>query len=330
MLSWDVWQGDASSWDELLMHFPDYTIYQSHGWGEHRSHFGWNPYRLVASANGKPVAMAQILTRRFPLGVVLAWAPGGPVGQIDVWGKTLRAAIKRASGAFQLYCRLNPMRGLVEHDVKCMQHEDWFKSRTPLNTGMSLTYKPSEDEVTRITQTSGNWRHNLRRSFKYAHEIGVWSDPNPDEMLTVYEAMQLHKKLAEQVSRATLISMFDTFGEQCLVVRCNDAQGNILALRGALILGDKAWDIFAAATPEARKVYASHGVFWELMRQCSLRGIQWYDMSGVDPIGNKGVYDFKKGTGSSEFQYLGEWDWATSALLRHAANYLIKSRVRGM
>ena len=330
MLSWKIWQGDAATWDNLLIQFSDYTIYQSYAWGEHRSHFGWLPHRLTATENGQTVAMAQILARRFPLSITLAWVPGGPVGPVETWGESFRAATRQVIGTHHLYCRVNPMREHISLDMEHMRLAGWLQPRAPLNTGISLSYKPSENEDTRITQASGNWRHNLRRSLKYKHVVSVWPNPDPDEILVVYEAMQSHKKLAEQISRSALISMLAAFGKQCIVVRCNDAQGRLLALRGALLFGDKAWDIFAAATPEARKVYASHAAFWELMKQCALRGVQWYDMSGVDPVGNRGVYDFKKGTGASKFLYLGEWDWATSSLLRHVANCLIKRRARGM
>jgi lipid II:glycine glycyltransferase (peptidoglycan interpeptide bridge formation enzyme) len=149
-------------------------------------------------------------------------------------------------------------------------------------------------------------------------------------MLDAYVAMQSYKQLGEQISRAELTSLLEVFDEDCIVVRCDNAGGRLIALRGALLFGNRAWDFFAAATPEGRKVYASHAAFWELMRQCANRGVCWYDMSGIDPINNKGVYDFKKGTGAREVAYLGEWDRATSRMLRTAANFLIGWRKRGM
>jgi len=330
VLSWNIWLGNAGAWDELLLQFPDYHVYQSYGWGEHKSHFGWIPHRLTATENSKPVAMAQVMARRYPLGIALAWVNGGPVGRVEAWGEPFRRAIKEAIGAPRLYCRVNPMRGQISEDVERLKSAGWREPNAPILSGRSLSYSPSENETVREGQASRNWRNNSRRSLKYGHVANVWSGPNPDEMLAVYDAMQSYKNLEQQISRPVLISMLEALGKQCIVVRCSDAQGHLLALRGALLLGTKAWDIFAAATPEARKVYASHAAFWELMRQCASRGVKWYDMSGVDPVANKGVYDFKKGTGASEFYYLGEWDWATSSALRRAANYLIKRHAGGM
>ena len=50
------------------------------------------------------------------------------------------------------------------------------------------------------------------------------------------------------------------------------------------------------------------------MKQCTLRGVEWYDMSGMDSINNKGVFNFKKGTGAKEYKYLGEWDYSESKI----------------
>lgn len=330
VLSWKIWQGDAATWDEMLMQFSDFNIYQSYGWGTHRSHLGWISHRLMATENGGTVAMAQVLVRRFPLDVALVWVPGGPVGLIETWGAAFRATVLQAIGVRHLYCRIYPTREKVGQDIRRMEREGWHRSDASINSGMSFAYVPSEEENARVARASVNWRHNLRRSLKYGHVVGVWTSPDPDEMLVAYEAMQFHKKLDQPISRSALISLLEVFGEQCIVVKCSDAQGRLLALRGALLFGNKAWDVLAAATPAGRKVYASHATFWELMKQCASRGVQWYDMGGADRGRGKGVYDYKKGTGASEIVYLGEWDWGTSPLLRRAANYLIKRRARGM
>lgn len=328
MLSWTSWEGSPAEWDALLLKFSDYTFHQCYEWGEHKRRTGWTPYRLTLTDDGNAVGMAQVLMRRFPVGVAVAWVPGGPIGPAKVWGKPFRDAVRRVGRATLLYCRISPLRERVAGDVETMMSNDWCMAISPLSSGKSLTYTPAEPESVREGLASRNWRHNLRRSTKQGHTVRLWSTPNPDEMLEVYRAMQTHKNLSEQISRPALLSILEGFGPRCVIVRCDDAQGQLLAFRGALVFGKKGWDVFAAATPDARKVYASHAAFWELMHQVAARGVSCYDMGGVDAEGNKGVYDFKKGTGATGVSYLGEWDWATSPLLRRAANYLTKRRAQ--
>ena len=97
-----------------------------------------------------------------------------------------------------------------------------------------------------------------------------------------------------------------------------------------LFRSDTAWDLLAAAGAQARKVYASHATLWALLEECNRKGLSWCDLSGVDPVHNKGVYDFKQGTGADPVEYLGEWEWACPRLCRLPANWLIGRRRHAM
>lgn len=282
---------------------------------------------MVMKEGGSIVGMAQVLVRKFPLGVTLAWIPGGPLGRPADWGPSLRESIESMSRSrLGLYCRIFSLAARSHEDMTQLAALGWQRPNTLINSGMSLAYPCAEVESERIGLASAKWRYNFRRAERSSHVTGVWVSPSADEILAAYASMQLLKGLKEQVARPVLNSMLETFQDRFLLVRCIDDQGRLLAFRGALLMGERGWEVYAAATPEGRKTYASYAVFWELMRQCAARGIRWYDMGGADPVGNKGVYDFKKGTGAQEIVYLGEWDWASVPLLRRTANFLIQRR----
>ena len=82
-------------------------------------------------------------------------------------------------------------------------------------------------------------------------------------------------------------------------------------------------DLLAAAGGEARKLYASHATLWELLDHCSRLGLHNYDLSGVDPTANKGVFDFKHGTGARLVTCLGEWEWASVPGVRQMVNWMV-------
>lgn len=315
MLSWRLWEGAAADWDDLQQQFSDYTIYQSHAWGEYKRLFGWQPLRLFAGDAGQVTSMAQVLVKRYPLGVGMAWSPGGPLGEVDLWSEHFRQAISSALEVKFLYCRISPMCEHFEYAASKLLAQGWQRTAAPLTTGLSLTYSTALSEEERLQQCSRNWRHNLRRSAKHSSNTYLWNHPDPDEIMEAYAAMQAHKQLRAQTSRKAISSKLATFAERCLVVRCDDPKGNLLALRGALVLGGKGWDTFAAATPAGRKVYASHAAFWELMKQCATRRVEWYDLGGVDLANNRGVYDFKKGMGAEDLRYLGEWEHSSPSFL---------------
>ena len=90
----------------------------------------------------------------------------------------------------------------------------------------------------------------------------------------------------------------------------------------------QAFDLLAAANPSARKVYASHELLWQLFNDCFEKGILRYDLGGVDPQQNKGVFDFKKGTGAELFTYLGEWEAASPKWVKSIANCMLHLKRR--
>jgi lipid II:glycine glycyltransferase (peptidoglycan interpeptide bridge formation enzyme) len=49
-------------------------------------------------------------------------------------------------------------------------------------------------------------------------------------------------------------------------------------------------------------------------------------LSGIDPVKNKGVYDFKHGTGATEIKYVGEWDNGTPFYVQPLVGRLIRYR----
>ncbi len=323
MLVWTRWEGEAEQWDAIVLRMPDFTVFQSYAWGEHRARFGWSPLRLLAHDGAQIIAVAQVFIRRYPFGIGVAWIPGGPLGKESVWNSAFRQTVCKEAGIKFIYLRLNVMSIHNYEIVEAMINNGWSRTSRPLSSGLSLEYSPSLSEGQRMLQCSGNWRHNLRRSFKRSLHTSVWSTPDSYEMMKAYEVMQDLKNLAAQTSIEEIDSILSAFGKQCLIVRCDDESGELLALRGAIIMGPKAWDIFAVSSPAGRKVYASHASFWELMSQCAHRGVVCYDMGGADPISNRGVYDFKKGTGAIDTKQLGEWEFSNIGLLRHVANYLI-------
>jgi hypothetical protein len=327
-MHWKLWQGGGQeTWDSLLLKHSDFTIYQSYAWGEHRAKFGWQPLRLVLQEDNEIKVMAQVLLRRFPLSIGLAWIPGGPIGKIESWGKHFQHAISQVTGLKFVYCRINSMHSYFQDDESMLLEEGWVRSRYTINSGLSLNYFPSNDEGTRMLQCSKNWRHNLRRATKRKIHSYLWENPHPAEMIAAYSKMEEHKQLKQQTSLEQIESIRAAFGSNCILVRCDDEEGNLLAFRGALLLGGKGWDMYAATTPEGRKLYASHSAFWELMTQCSIKKIKWYDMSGVDPIKNPGVANFKKGTGARDLKYLGEWEYSNSIILRRLANHIFRIKL---
>lgn len=311
------------------MQYEDYSIYQSYAWGIHKSNLGWHVKRFIYKADQKTShAVSQVLVKYFRFGIAVVWIPGGFLGESKCYGPEFHQFLKKELRQNLLYIRVNSLTSLDLAKLESFRRLGWRKCQKSLTTGLSLIYNPGDSEDDRASRASGNWRHNWKRSRKKAGPTYRWANVSVEEMTKAYRVMEQNKNLPIQMHGLEIMSILKTFGNNCILVRCDDEDGNLLAFRGALLMGDKGWDFFAVATPQGRKVYASHAAFMELMNVCRAKGVSRYDMSGIDPINNKGVYDFKKGTGAEEIKYLGEWEISNSKIFRVIASKLVSRKIR--
>ena len=51
-----------------------------------------------------------------------------------------------------------------------------------------------------------------------------------------------------------------------------------------------------------------------------------YDLNGVNPSANLGVYNFKKGTGAKLIEEIGEFEWSNNFILKSLVNFKVSIR----
>ena len=331
MVIWKV-VNDESAWTAALKEYGSSQHYmQTWGWGEHRSHFGWLPFRCVAHQDdNQSAALVQFLLRRLPGGTAgIVWIPGGPIGKVEFWGGSLLKAVKDITGLKHIVLKMNWLRNYCSEDKLTLEQYGWKRTSRPLSSGLSMLWDISSNDEVRRALTTSNWRHNLKRSNKYELKVECWTTPDAQEIANLYGEMEHLKGLPVQLSKLSASSILGTIGQNLLIVRCLDSTGSIIALRACVILEEQAWDLMAAAGKDARKVYASYKTLWTLVEECSKRGVKTFDLAGIDPEKNKGVWNFKRGTGAQPIEYMGEWETSTSEVLRISVNLAIRIRGTG-
>ena len=324
MVIWEQYVGPADEWDRYVAALTG-GFYQTYGWGEVRRVSGWQPLRLLAYRGGQIIAAASVLVKT-KLGFAVCWVPGGPIGDLELLEFDFLPAVARAIGIRWIYCRLSLLRPDQGDETGWFKNVGWRRPSTTLSSGVTMSYSLVGGESERLQKTSGNWRHNLRRSTRYSLRIEHWENPDPKAIAALYREMESLKSIPIQHSAAELTTIFDQCREHVVVYRCLDDSGHLLAIRAAGLCGATALDLLAAAGGKARKVYASHATLWALLDHCSRLGLSEYDLGGVDIINNKGVFDFKHGTGATTIEYLGEWERSTAPGLCQAVNWLLARR----
>lgn len=317
----------AQRWDKDLEHLAGDGLLQSVGWGNYKKTQGWTPVRLEArSAQQGPVAMAQILVRTYLGRTVVAWCPGGLAGPIDLWSSDLLDRIATVTRARRLYLRATFSRPCTDHDARYLGSRGWARPRSPVGAPMTMIWDLPETDEQMLAGLSSNWRHNLNRALRRKLRVSRWTDASPAVLGRLFDAMAAYKKINSGFDVSRLAALLHSLEGRVVIFGCEDEDGVPLAVRACAVQGTSAWDLLAATSPEGRRRYASYAVFWALARECRALGVTNYDLSGVDPTDGRGVYDFKRGTGAREVRWLGEWEWSTSALLRHGVNLATRHR----
>lgn len=272
--------------------------------------------------------MVQTLVRVYPCRTVVAWCPGGLAGPIDFWSPALFDQIAASTHASRVYCRVAFSREKTAGDAAYLRSRGWVSPSTALSAALTMVWElPSSDDQV-LTGLTQNWRHNLNRALKRNLRVTRWTDPSPAVLSRLYEHMAAHKDIDASFDASQLTALFRSLDGLLLMYGCESDAGVPLAVRACVVQHNAAWDLLAATSAEGRRCYASYAVLWALIRECRSLGVTQYDLSGVDPIGARGVYDFKRGTGAREQECLGEWEWSTSPLLRRAVNLMVRNRSR--
>jgi len=319
MVIWEKYQDLAEEWDGHVAALSG-DFYQTYGWGEVRRLAGWNPVRMLAKRGEQVIGVASILVKR-KFGFAVCWIPGGPAGAIEVLDKEFLIILARELQTRLIYCRISILRAHREDEPRLLMKNGWQPSSVRISSKLTMLYSLAGNETERLARASGNWRHNLKRAGRHELCVELWKNPNHHAISELYREMEGIKSLPVQHSLEQLEAILRYCKDNVIVFRCLGPDGKLLAIRAAGLCGETAVDLLAAAGSEARKVYATHATLWALLSYCNQIGVQKYDLSGVDPEGNKGVYDFKHGTGATLVQYLGEWEWASMPGLRRAVNW---------
>jgi hypothetical protein len=317
---WDTALDRVVMWSGADKPVGVWSPYNYSGWARMKELDGWSFLR-VTDDDGLPVAQL-LVKRRGPLAV--AYAPGGFANATHVDAREYVYFLRRELGAAAVYARVH-MNIPKKYCTLDMPSLGWSPVAEQLGAALTLKIRLDHSEDDRREALSFNWRRNLKRSEQHENVVTIESTPSVEDIFALYTELESLKGAhvnSWESSRPHVERFLEYFGPRVVIAKCVSEQGLLRSLRGAVITGGCALDFLAATSYEGRKHYASHATLWALANELARRGVVRYDLGGVDPTLNKGVYDFKHGTGAMEVPYGGEFDAASPALIRSVAGRL--------
>ncbi|KAF0107035.1 MAG: FemAB family protein [Anaerolineaceae bacterium] len=299
-------------WNNYLSRSPDAHLLQTGEWGELKRGFGWEPVRVAAGDCG-----AQILFRRLPMGLTVAYIPKGPVyseqctvsseqfwGEVDAVCRARRAVfLKVEPDAWEDALTPTPLPKSAEGQMRASAH-----SIQPRRT-ILVDLRGSEDEI--LARMKQKCRYNIRLAEKKGVTVRPWTNVDGfHKMMTVTGARDEFGVHSLEYYRRAHALLHGAGLAELLVA---EYEGKPLAALMACARGKSAWYLYGASTDEERNRMPAYLIQWEAMRWAKARGAEMYDLWGVPDEdesaleagfesrsdGLWGVYRFKRGFGGA-------------------------------
>lgn len=303
---------DTQAWNNFLSDHPEAHVLQSAAWGELKSSFGWFPVRLQTAACG-----VQLLFRRLPLGLTVAYIPKGPVGAgwEAIWPEI--DAVCRENHAIFLKVEPDGMEDSLQVYTQWFQG---FKPSRPIQPRRTVEVSLDGSEEDWLARMKQKTRYNIRLAEK--KEVVVRESTDVEGfyalMQTTGERDQFGVHNISYYWRA--YDLFAPQGSAALLMA--EYQGRPLAGLMVFAQGTRAWYFYGASSNLERNRMPAYLLQFEAMRWAAAHGCRVYDLWGIPDVaeadlerefagredGLWGVYRFKRGFGGDIRRSAGAWD----------------------
>jgi lipid II:glycine glycyltransferase (peptidoglycan interpeptide bridge formation enzyme) len=296
-----------ADWNSFLKNHPNAHLLQTGEWGELKSAFGWDPVRLILDDRSG----AQILFRRLPLGLTLAYLPKPAFNYQQVavseqfWVELDKVCKKRRA----VFLKIEP--DLWDSETNSYGTSQIALRASPHNIqpprSIIVDLSGSEDDI--LARMKQKTRYNIRLAQKKGVTVRPWDDlPAFHKMMLVTGGRDLFGVHSlDYYQRA--YELFHPRGMAELLVA--EYEGVPLAALMVFARGRRAWYIYGASNDEERNRMPTYLLQWEAMRWARASGAQEYDLWGVPDEDEEtleahftkrsdglwGVYRFKRGFG---------------------------------
>jgi GNAT acetyltransferase-like protein len=316
----------SAEWSELLGRFDDASVYQSWAYGS--IHWGDQQLsHLVLNRGSAVVAMAQMRVVQLPMirkGVAyIRWGPLCRLKGQTFDPETLRQVVAALKQEY-VY-----RRGLLLRILPPAYEDDCFAAvwkTAALSVGLVKNEKPRPYRTMRVDlalpveemrkNLHPRWRNYLKSAEKDGFCVRAGNDIEfYDQFLDAYRQMMARKQFDTTVDvnefRKIQAHLPEPLRMQIFLCEKRGKLFNALVVAAA---GDTGIYLLAATSDEGLNGKGAHLLQWRAMEWMKAKGFRWYELGGINPERNPGVFQFKNGLGGIDSFQIGMFESCASWL----------------
>jgi len=334
----------SAEWSQMLDLFSDANLYQTWAYGSVR----WgekNLSRLVLRRGSEILGMAQVrVVRPTPFKFGMAYLRWGPIFErrgrpFDSEVAALMAQALEQEYVFKRKLFLKILPNAFAGSPRATAFQAAFCRFTPEPAVAENTYRtfvldlsPSLEELRK--KLDKKWRNQLSAAERNGLKvIAGTSSREYQNFSIIYREMRKRKSFETTVDVDEFAHIQRELPEQqrMQVLICED-KGLPVAGIVASAMGDSAIYLLGATGEQGLKSKGAYLLQWTLIKWLKDRGIKTYDLGGIDPQLNPGVYHFKQGLSGRDVcqisPLVASKSFLSAALVR--AGVALQSRLRGV
>lgn len=309
----------ASDWYSHLDLFDDASLYQTRAYGE----ACWDTRQLqhlVLKRDDEVAAIAQVRVMTLPVlrkGIAyVRWGPlfrrKGKEPAVPAFHAALKALREEYTRRKGLIVRVIPnvyVDDPWETEVRLALAAAGFTSDSTVSAYRTLRVGlgSSLDDLRKGLHQ--RWRNKLKHAEKAGYTVSETStEAGFASFLTAYDEMMRRKSFPTTVDVRQMADVQQRLrpDHRMRIFFCHSNS----TLCNALVVaqgGDTGIYLLAATSDAGLEGNGAFLLQWHALQWLRGRGLHWYDMGGINPDANPGVYQFKCGAGGVDTRQLGQF-----------------------
>lgn len=322
---------EAPDWDERLNEEPEANIYVFRPWGTYKSRLNWTVRRIeIRSRDGRALAYVQYQVRRVGPGrfVLVQGCPVLTAAGAARAEPVMQAFLDHlALGRFDLL-GVNFHEFQNNEAVPALLSLGFVPVVSPRQHTLEVDLTPDLDAI--MAGVDSKWRRNLAKAQNNPDlEAVILTDADErlrafDRFTEMYVALQARKGFSNTLNPQAFRDIAAT--DPRLVFLEVRERGETILVRIAHTAQARWSDFFAASNERGRATNAAALSVWRLVERAREEGCPVYDLGGIDPAGNRGVFKFKRGLSRRVVQSTPLWLYGRTRPLRAVAAALLAQR----
>lgn len=311
---------DRAEWVSLAREFQDYTIRQAWDYGTRLAEKRKAGSEHVAFfRDSTPIGIADIRIKEIPfLGGGLAFSSYGPLfrrGSREDFGN-LESILQSLKSEYVLKRRLVlRIQPALSDPGEAATTREIFGGLGFSRSNAGREYRtyyldlspPLEDLRANLKR---RWRRHLNQSDREDLAIEIRSDSG-----ALIDLVDFHNRFIDAKGFQTDLDagfysevQYRLPEEDRLLYLNARKDGELVAGIVVSLLGNSMVYLLGGRNEIGSGARASYQLHWRAIRIAKDKGVRWYDLGGIDPDENEGVYVFKQGLGGMEVTFPGPYE----------------------